>query len=161
MRLFFFGDYDLMTKMYGICSCNARYCCLHCTASRQRMATPRDEREQSPARTLQTIMDDFQKYEADGSRRSRAKDVSHSIVAKPFLEIDTDHVVLPSLHISLGNFKQMYELEEHCHKLDYTLFKLRVTHADNDDDEEDPTNFDKRVTEEYTKRLTQAKQGLL
>ena len=70
----------------------ARYCCLHCTASREHMTIPKDEREPSPARTLQTIIDDFHKYEADGSRRSRAKDISHSIVARPFLEIDTDHV---------------------------------------------------------------------
>ncbi|XP_022111491.1 uncharacterized protein LOC110990703 [Acanthaster planci] len=28
LHLFIFGDYELLTKMYGICSCNARYCCL-------------------------------------------------------------------------------------------------------------------------------------
>ena len=59
------------------------------------MAVPKQERELSHPRTLQSIEDDHAKYVADGSRKDRAKDVSHSITAQPLLDIAIDHVSPP------------------------------------------------------------------
>ena len=58
------------------------------------MTISKKERGPSEPRTLQSIKEDHAKYVADGSRRARAKDVSHSIVAQPFVDIEINHVSL-------------------------------------------------------------------
>ncbi|XP_038062353.1 uncharacterized protein LOC119732823 [Patiria miniata] len=61
-------------------------------------------------------------------------------------------VILPSLHISLGIFKKIYDLlESDCHSLDVRLFKLRVEGADEDDDD-DEFNFDQAVVAEVRRQ---------
>ena len=70
----------------------ARYCCLYCTTSKESMKLPIAEREPANPRTLQSILESYKEYEADGSRKARAKDVSHSIIAQPMIDIPIDHV---------------------------------------------------------------------
>ena len=60
------------------------------------MKLPMAEREPSEPRTLLSIDNDFEAYLADGSRKARAEDISHSIIAKPILDIAIDHVSKPS-----------------------------------------------------------------
>ncbi|XP_038062587.1 uncharacterized protein LOC119733077 [Patiria miniata] len=85
LRLFLFGDYELLT-------CDARYCCLYCTTSKDNMRLPITERATATPRTMQSILQSYKAYEADGSVKARSKDVSHSIIAKPIIDIATDHV---------------------------------------------------------------------
>ena len=60
-------------------------------------------------------------------------------------------VVLPSLHMSLGIFKKIYDMfEAECHKIDLKLFQLRVQHAD--EEELMSNNFDQRVAGEFQKQ---------
>ena len=73
----------------------ARYCCLFCHTSRQEMKLPPSEREQpTTSRTLDTLQNDYQAYMTDGSRKARAKDVSHSVVAEHMIGVDINHVSL-------------------------------------------------------------------
>ena len=49
--------------------------------------------------------------------------------------------MLPTLHMSLGIFKKLYDmLEESCHRIDVQLFQLCVSHFDSSDPAEN--NFD-------------------
>ena len=60
-------------------------------------------------------------------------------------------VVLPSLHMSLGIFKKIYDMfEAECHKIDLKLFQLRVQHAY--EEELMSNNFDQRVAGEFQKQ---------
>lgn len=58
------------------------------------MTLPKVERGPSEQRTLHSVEEDYAKYVADGSVKTRAKDVSHSIVALPLVDIEIDHVSL-------------------------------------------------------------------
>lgn len=68
-------------------------------------------------------------------------------------------VILPSLHISLGVFKKLFDLfESNCHELDGQLFKLRTQSYDDDDDENAGTNFEEQIASSVQKRNTVAQQ---
>ena len=56
------------------------------------MKVPRTERDSFHSRTLDSLQADHEAYLADGSRRARAKDVSHSVIAKSILPVPVDHV---------------------------------------------------------------------
>ena len=59
-------------------------------------------------------------------------------------------VILPSLHISLGVYKKLFDLlEDHCHKIDIRVFKLRLQHTDLSDVPECKSNFDQQILAAY------------
>ncbi|XP_071796273.1 uncharacterized protein [Asterias amurensis] len=152
-RLLCFGDYELLNKLYGINGCNARYCCIYCTLSKEQMQTPFTERSCSQLRTLDSIRAQFELFTEDGSKRSRSKDVSFSVVREPMMPIEPDHVVLPSLHISLGVFKKLFDLyESACHELDLKLFKLRYEHDEVDTDAA-RSNFETQIDAEIKHQI--------
>ncbi|XP_071796167.1 uncharacterized protein [Asterias amurensis] len=162
-RLLCFGDYELLNKTYGLCGCNARYCCIYCKASKEMMQKPLAERGLSPARSLNDIKDNHQHFLKSGAKRSQAKDISFSVVSEPLIPIEVDHVILPSLHISLGVFKKLFDLfESDCHRLDEHLFKLRAQVEDEDEDEDEDehrdTNFDVQIATSVKQRNHIAEQ---
>ena len=69
-------------------------------------------------------------------------------------------VILPSLHISLGVFKKLYDLfEGECHDLDSHLFKLRAdAEVDSDEDDLEVNNFDAQVSASISKQHNISKQ---
>lgn len=69
------------------------------------MTVPLTDRSNFPARTLESIEANYKAYIADGSRKSRAKDVSCSVIAMPVLMVPVDHV---SLLDSLKSTKIIY-----------------------------------------------------
>ncbi len=56
------------------------------------MQRPLCERQASFRRSLQSIREQHQLFVEDGQRRSRAKDVSFSIVSSPMLPVELDYV---------------------------------------------------------------------
>ena len=75
-----------------------------------------------------------------------------------FITALINQVVLPSLHISLGIFKKLFDMyEEQCHELDMKLFTLCVTNPADEDDLDDDTpplcNFDQQVNAEYKRQI--------
>ena len=77
-------------------SLTARYCCLYCHIPKDSMKNAPTDVDPPEKRTLESIDADYRAYLADGSRKARAKDVSHSIIAKPLINIPLDHV---SIHV--------------------------------------------------------------
>ena len=58
-------------------------------------------------------------------------------------------VIIPTLHISLGVYKKLFDLlERACHGLDVKLFQLRVTCKEH----EQGTNFDDQVITEIQRQ---------
>ncbi|XP_071795593.1 uncharacterized protein [Asterias amurensis] len=91
IRTFVFGDYELLTKIYGICSCNAHYCCLYCHTSKADMQAPLEEQDQSVQyRSLASLAESYKAYQEDGCRKVRAKDVSNSVIAKAMIPVEID-----------------------------------------------------------------------
>ena len=58
------------------------------------MQQPLCEREPAFRRSLQSINEQHQLFVNDGQKRSRAKDVSYSVVSTPMLHVEIDNVSL-------------------------------------------------------------------
>ncbi|XP_071941512.1 uncharacterized protein [Antedon mediterranea] len=122
LRVFFFGDYDFLVRIYGLYSPNGRYCCLFCTSTKDDI----NKGIKREPRCLQNMSEDYAKFIDSGSKEDKSKDVSRNIVRAPMVNVDIDHVSIPCLHISLGVFKKLYDLLEcEAHEMDKQLYKFR------------------------------------
>ncbi|XP_038050937.1 uncharacterized protein LOC119724100 [Patiria miniata] len=118
------------------------------------MQKPLCEREPSFRRSLQSICEQHQLFVNDGQRRNRAKDVSYSVVSTPMLHVEIHNVIVPTLHISLGVYKRLYDLfEMECHRLDVEVLKQRAIGRSLDDEDDSlATDFDKKVEDELSRQ---------
>ncbi|KAL9977597.1 hypothetical protein ACROYT_G015019 [Oculina patagonica] len=65
---------------------------------------------------LENTQEDYDQFVADGSWASRQK-FYHNVTHDKLLDIELDKVCVPGLHISLGVFKKLHELENQCFEL--------------------------------------------
>ncbi|KAJ8018162.1 hypothetical protein HOLleu_44000 [Holothuria leucospilota] len=121
-RLFAFGDYEYLCRMYGLAGASGRHCCLFCNITKANMKVrPADLPKQPEPRSLQSLHNDYQDYTADGARPERMKKF-FNVIHEPLLEIPLSQVCIPGLHISLGLFlKHFNSFEGACHDLDVLL----------------------------------------
>ncbi|XP_033109568.1 uncharacterized protein LOC117110846 [Anneissia japonica] len=123
LRLFGFGDYVYLTKLYGLLGPNGRYPCLYCTQTAKEI---KDGQTPTEHRTLKQINNDYAKFIEDG-RKEMAKEVSRCVIKKPLVDTEIDHVSVPSLHVSLGIFKKLYEkLETDAHEIDMIVYNSQI-----------------------------------
>ena len=62
-------------------------------------------------------------------------------------------VIIPTLHISLGVYKKLYDLfEEECHKLDVFILEHKAKAVDESDTSEHPTNFGNQIKAEAMRK---------
>ncbi|XP_030828702.1 uncharacterized protein LOC105439624 isoform X2 [Strongylocentrotus purpuratus] len=116
LRAFHFGDYEYLSKIYGLTGPNGRHCCLYCLVSKQDMMKPATERGERQSRTLATLEEHLHQFQHSGSKS--AKD-HFNVVRQPLVTIPIDQVCPPGLHISLGLFlKHFNSMEKACHQLD-------------------------------------------
>ncbi|XP_033114317.1 uncharacterized protein LOC117114730 isoform X2 [Anneissia japonica] len=124
IKLFLFGDYDFMIRIYGLQSPNGRYGCLLCTTTKDEM----NKGIRKQQRSMKSLSEDLKNFIAAGSCKKTSKDFSRNVVRKSMVNIDIDHVSIPCLHISLGVFKKLYDLLElEAHDIDSIIYKLRQT----------------------------------
>ncbi|XP_071944865.1 uncharacterized protein [Antedon mediterranea] len=108
-RLFAFGDYEYLTRMYGITGANGRHYCLYCHHCKSSLGDPR---------SLETLRRDLERFQDDGNRLHRAK-FFNNVVANIILNIPLNQVCPPGLHISLGLYlKHFKSFEDACQVLD-------------------------------------------
>ncbi|XP_071787541.1 uncharacterized protein [Asterias amurensis] len=117
------------------------------------MQAPLEEQDQSVQyRSLASLAESYKAYQEDGCRKVRAKDVSNSVIAKAMIPVEIDQVVIPSLHISLGIYKKLFDMfESSCHNIDLKLYKWSVEFADEDDDNS-ATNFEQQISNEFERQ---------
>ena len=124
LRVFLFGDYDYLLKMYGIAGAQSTHPCLWCKASRRQTQHPKASQQNNiPKRTVQNIRKDYRKYLRTGCNRKKAKSCNN-VVQCPVWDIELTHVSPPYLHILLGVVKKHHLLlEQACHDLDQRIGK--------------------------------------
>lgn len=124
LRLFFFGDYEFLTKVYGLSGAQAIHPCLYCTAARAQIHAPPSHNEGNVSkRTLTQIKRDYQRHSRSGKKKSTAK-LFNNVIRKPLVELELEQVAPPYLHILLGIVKKHHVmLEDECHALDVRLAK--------------------------------------
>ncbi|KAL5502872.1 hypothetical protein EMCRGX_G009717 [Ephydatia muelleri] len=126
VKIFMCGDYEFLSKMYGLSGASGCYPCLFCIIGSDEMATPLSIRGYATRRTLETMCSDHQHYVAAGSIRRDAQKFFNSI-SLPIFNIPVSQVCPPGLHITLGIFTKLFHLlEAACHQLDLEL-ALHIT----------------------------------
>ncbi|XP_033116827.1 uncharacterized protein LOC117116845, partial [Anneissia japonica] len=85
-------------------------------------------------RTLSSIEECYQVFLDNGADKTTAKSVSMSVISNPLVAIEVDHVSVPSLHISLGVFKKLFDMyESEAHEIDCHMYECRKKTSDEDD----------------------------
>ena len=142
IRLFLFGDYDFLLKMYGISGAQSTHPCLWCKASKTQTQKAPVEQPTVPVRSLQNIKSDHMKYHKAGSKKQTAK-AYNNVTLAPVWDIELQHVAPPYLHLLLGITKKHHLLlEKECHTLDEEIAKAL---AKEDSPVDENTDFGKFV----------------
>ncbi|KAL8595286.1 hypothetical protein ACOMHN_020039 [Nucella lapillus] len=118
-RVFVFGDYDFLTKMYGLSGAQGIHPCLYCTATKSAIQLSPDlnKRNISPRSVVQ-IKRDYKQYRRAGKKKKDAQ-LFNNVVRHPVIDVELEQVAPPYLHILLGIVKKHHDLlEDQCHKLD-------------------------------------------
>ncbi|XP_072027206.1 uncharacterized protein [Amphiura filiformis] len=160
IRLLFFGDLELIDKIYGVLGCNAVYPCPYCETSYADFQLSLQDREAGRLRTQANIKENFERYTTEGNfDKRKSKKISKSIVREPMLCIEPENVVVPSLHVSLGIFKRLYDLlEEECNTLDNTIFNYQVECEE--EASQDSQDSQDLVDNNFTQTIRSAKNRL-
>eukprot|EP00057_Strongylocentrotus_purpuratus_P034143 XP_794084.3 PREDICTED: uncharacterized protein LOC589347 [Strongylocentrotus purpuratus] len=118
MKVFAFGDYEYLTRMYGLTGPNGRHCCLYCEMPKKDFADP--PMTVPRQRSLQTLKESLSHFKTCGIPKE-----SVNVIRDPFFDIPINRVCPPGLHISLGVFlKHFNSLCQACHTLD-----LKIGHS--------------------------------
>lgn len=118
-RVFVFGDYDFLTKLYGLSGAQGIHPCLYCTTTKSVIQLdPECNKGNISQRSVAQIKRDYKRYSRAGKKKKDAQ-LYNNVVRKPVLDIELEQVTPPYLHILLGIVKKHHDLlEEQCHKLD-------------------------------------------
>ena len=104
VQLIFFGDYELICACYGLSGASGVHRCLFCQITKKDMQRPV---EAAPARSLDSLEQDFAAYQASGSRLTKAK-YFNNVIRPAFLPVPLDWVCIPALHLDLGIFVWLF-----------------------------------------------------
>eukprot|EP00731_Ephydatia_muelleri_P000867 Em0001g867a len=114
IKLFMCGDYEFITRMYGLSGASGCYPCLYCLVFHENMVKPLSARGHAPPRTYESICTDHQRYIASGVRRKQVKHF-YNCITEPIFNIPIE---------------QLYGLlEDECHALDLELALLSSEEA--------------------------------
>ena len=100
-----FGDYEFMTKSYGLSGSSGVRPCLFCLSTKTEFQT---STVHGPLRSLQLLRADHEKFVAAGSALSSAKHYNN-VIRSPILPIELEEICIPVLHLDLGIFPWLYE----------------------------------------------------
>jgi hypothetical protein len=132
IRVFLFGDYDFLLKMYGLSGAASCHPCLWCTVSKEQMQIAPSQCTFTIPRTLHCLHYDFDRNFKSGLKKTTAK-VYNNVINLPIWEIEPSHVAPPYLHLLLGIVKKHHDLlEEKCHYLDTQLALSLAKETKND-----------------------------
>ena len=117
------GDYEFLTKIYGLSGAAGTFPCLWCVIPRQQLHSVKPN--ESVARSLEDLKaqnDIFvRKFKEDKKQAARC----YNCIQLPLLDISLTHICPPYLHILLGLVKKHHNLlEDAVHELDLTLSTL-------------------------------------
>ncbi|GFR65653.1 immune-associated nucleotide-binding protein 5 [Elysia marginata] len=125
VKLFLFGDYDFLCKMYSISGANGSYPCLWCLTKKSDIQYIQG---QKPERTLSRLANDYQRFMNHGKGDKRVASCFNNSIHSPLLDIPLDRVSPPYLHCLLGITKRHHTLlEDTADEIDRLLFEDDAT----------------------------------
>eukprot|EP00731_Ephydatia_muelleri_P003359 Em0001g3359a len=151
IKVFMCGDFEFLTRMYGLSGATGKYPCLICEIPQKQMAVPLSLRKRYPLRSLKCIKESHKQFMAAGGKRKKVKNYMNC-VTEPIFDIPIDQVCLPGLHITQGIFVKIFDLlEDACHQLD---LQLAYTYTE---ESSSSSSFTKYVEELHKLQVAKAK----
>ena len=125
IKLFLFGDYDFLCKIYGISGACGNYPCLWCLTKKSDIQC---KQGQQPERTLASLSEDHRRFINFGKGDKKCASCYNNCIHSPLLDIPLDRVTPPYLHCLLGITKRHHTLlEDAADELDRLVFRDDVT----------------------------------
>ena len=106
IRLTVFGDYEFLTKSYGLSGSSGRRPCLFCLSTKDEFQTPLTPEVQP--RSLDQLKEDFDRFSGSGGALSTAKHYNN-VIRPTIIPVELDNICMPVLHLDLGIFPWLYE----------------------------------------------------
>ena len=122
LRIFLFGDYEFLCKLYGLSGARGTYCCLWCLIRNDDIQHSDADRCDVRSRSLISLKLAHQKFNSIGKAKKINASSFYNCIHEPIWDIPIDHVAPPYLHILLGIVKKHHDLLiDACHKLDVMI----------------------------------------
>ena len=122
IRVFMFGDYDFLTKMFGLSGAKGLHPCLWCDTTNQNMQKPPHQQKEVEGRRLKTLRRDYRRFMRSGRGNKQHAKRFNNVVSRPVWNIQLRQVCPPYLHILLLIVKKHHQmLESACHDLDLKI----------------------------------------
>ncbi|XP_070537321.1 uncharacterized protein [Ptychodera flava] len=110
-RLFGFGDYEYLCKIYGLSGAGGRHFCLWCHVTQEESQIPRHLRTSQP-RSIDSLIKDHADFLAEGQGKLKNAKEYNNAINNIIFEIPISQVCVPSLHLDLGIFLRFYNMFE-------------------------------------------------
>ncbi|XP_035663161.1 uncharacterized protein LOC118406879 [Branchiostoma floridae] len=122
IRLFVSGDYAYLCLWYGLSGACGTSPCLWCYVTQEEIKDKDSCRLQIPARTLESLARDHQRFLVEGGGKLKVAKLYHNAIKPVMFDVPIDQVIVPGLHISLGIYLKLFKLmENELHDIDYKL----------------------------------------
>ena len=112
IQLFLFGDYEFLTKLYGLSGAQGMYPCLWCLATKSNFNDGRTKL--FTERNLATLKRDHRRFKKYGKGNKKIVSRFHNSLHAPMLDIELDRIAPPYLHILLGIVLKHHRLLENA-----------------------------------------------
>ena len=120
VHLSFFGDYEFLTKSYGLSGSSGVRPCLFCLCTKTEIQKHIPTQSTTP-RTLQQLTHDHTAFVAAGSVHTNAK-LFNNVIRPAIVNIELDDVCVPVLHLDLGIFPWIFKaMQQDAEALDLLL----------------------------------------
>ena len=112
LTVFLFRDYEFLTKMFGISGAAGIHPCLWCNTTRSNMQKPQHLRLEVPQRSLESIKQDFKRFQRLGQGKRKLASKFNNVCNLPIWDIPLCCVCPPYLRTLLGITQKHHELLE-------------------------------------------------
>jgi len=127
IKVSLFGDYDFMTKCYGLSGSSGVRPCLFCLMTKTEMQSTHTPQSCTP-RSIQGLREDLERFKAAGSRLQNANHYNN-VIREVIFPIAITDVCVPVLHLDLGIFPWLYEaMIRDAEDIDFLLAKCQCEH---------------------------------
>ena len=124
VRLFLFGDYAFLAKMYGLSGAQGTFGCLWCLIPTSEIQVELGARGRSIGRKLSSMKQDHREFKTKAKGKKTKAALYHNCIRDPLWDVPVRYVCPPYLHILLGIVKRHHDLlESACHDLDASIAK--------------------------------------
>lgn len=122
VRVFLYGDYDFLCKLYGISGACGTYCCIWCYTATKDIQNINNDACTVKKRKLSTIKRFVHLFQTTGKGKKNKAAEYFNCIKIPIMNFPLTNVCPPYLHILLGVVKRHHVLLEiECNKLDTTI----------------------------------------